>query len=363
MRLPRANLFFKARDKKSILNLMKRAVLAPLSGAISIGVLFLAGCVGTQDPAPVSMYGSQPGAGSSGVHTVTSGETLWNISNRYNVVMRDIVASNNLSAPFVLSTGQRLKLPPPREYRVHNGDTLYNISRLFAVSSTEIARLNHMQAPYSLQVGQVLKLPSPAAAAPAPVQVAMIQPQAVKPVPKPEELAPAAGAAQSTRYVGALPEQLNQQASMPQPAPKATPAVVQGKITAQTPSRASSKFLRPVSGRVISSYGSKADGLHNDGINIQAAKGTPVQAAENGVVVYAGNALKGSGNLVLIRHADRWMTAYAHMDEIKVTRGAVIKRGQVIGTVGSTGSVDQPQLHFEVRRGTDAINPSRYLES
>ena len=134
------------------------------------------------------------------------------------------------------------------------------------------------------------------------------------------------------------------------------------KVTAQTPKRASGKFLRPVEGSIISTYGTKPNGQHNDGINISAPQGAPVKAAENGVVVYAGSELKGSGNLVLLRHEGRWMTAYAHMDNILIKRGDVIRRGQTIGTVGTTGSVDSPQLHFEVRRGTEAINPKQYMD-
>ena len=134
------------------------------------------------------------------------------------------------------------------------------------------------------------------------------------------------------------------------------------KIPSKTPARSSSKFMKPVEGALISSYGPKKGGLHNDGINIRAPKGAAVRAAENGVVVYAGDEIKGSGNLILVRHSDRWMTAYAHLDKINVARGAVIKRGQSIGAVGSTGSVDSPQLHFEVRRGTQAINPKIYLD-
>ena len=162
--------------------------------------------------------------------------------------------------------------------------------------------------------------------------------------------------------------------AIPEPAvvrPKSeTPAKVQtasagsrAKIPSQTPARSSSKFLSPVKGEIISSYGPKKGGLHNDGVNIRAARGSAVKAAENGVVVYAGNELKGSGNLILVRHADRWMTAYAHLDGVSVKRGDVLKRGQVIGTVGSTGSVDSPQLHFEVRRGTEALNPKLYIDS
>ncbi|HRC27652.1 MAG TPA: M23 family metallopeptidase, partial [Alphaproteobacteria bacterium] len=127
------------------------------------------------------------------------------------------------------------------------------------------------------------------------------------------------------------------------------------------PPRAGGAFSWPVRGRLLSAYGPKKGGLHNDGINIAAARGTPVKAAENGVVVYAGSGLQGYGNLVLIRHRDRWVTAYGHMDKVHVRKGDVLRRGQTIGTTGSTGSVDSPQLHFEIRRGTKAINPKPLL--
>ncbi len=113
-------------------------------------------------------------------------------------------------------------------------------------------------------------------------------------------------------------------------------------------------------GPVLSAYGPKPGGLHNDGVNIKAPKGAPVRAAENGVIVYVGSDLKGYGAMVLIRHADKWMTAYAHLGSVMVKKGAVVKLGETIGTVGSTGNVDQPQLHFEIRHGTDALNPAKF---
>jgi len=119
--------------------------------------------------------------------------------------------------------------------------------------------------------------------------------------------------------------------------------------------------MKPVGGKIISNFGAKKSGLHNDGVNIAAPRGAPVKSAENGVVVYAGNALKGSGNLILVRHENRWMSAYGHLEQINVRKGQVIKRGSVIGEVGSTGSVSTPQLHFELRRGTSALNPVRYM--
>ena len=117
----------------------------------------------------------------------------------------------------------------------------------------------------------------------------------------------------------------------------------------------------PLRGNVLSSFGPKPGGLQNDGINIAAARGAPVRAAENGIVVYAGNELKGFGNLLLVRHADGWMTAYAHLDEILVERGAAVQRGQSVAKVGQTGSVGSPQLHFEMRRAGRAVDPRGVL--
>lgn len=336
-------------------------------------VLACAACVKAQAPAPVTMYGSTQGEGSAGVHTVVGNETLWDVSQRYQLAMRDVAAVNNLSPPFDLASGQRLRLPPPREYRTRAGDSLYGISRMFNVSTSDIAQLNNLKAPYKLKGGETLRLPTltmktvavPVARPPLPSVGAPAQTPSTAPdvfaggatppsVGKPEILKPPASASAQALDIKPAPIQV---AKAPdEPPAKKTP------ITAQVPKRSSSKFLKPVDGKILSTYGPKEGGLHNDGINIKAAAGTPVKAAENGVVVYAGSELEASGNLVIIRHQDRWMTAYAHMDKISIKRGDTVKRGAVIGTVGSTGSVDAPQLHFEVRRGTEAINPKIYLE-
>jgi murein DD-endopeptidase MepM/ murein hydrolase activator NlpD len=112
---------------------------------------------------------------------------------------------------------------------------------------------------------------------------------------------------------------------------------------------------------VVSDFGSKPGGLQNDGINIAAPRGTAIRAAEAGVVVYAGNELRGFGNLLLVKHRDGWVTAYAHAEELLVRRGEQVKRGQVIAKVGATGNVSSPQLHFEVRKGSRPLNPRDYL--
>ncbi len=117
------------------------------------------------------------------------------------------------------------------------------------------------------------------------------------------------------------------------------------------------KFLWPVNGKIVSPFGPKDGGLHNDGINIAAPLGTPIHAADNGVVVYAGNELRGFGNLLLVRHVDGWVSAYAHCDALLVKRGDNVKRGQVIARVGQSGNVTSPQLHFELRRGAEAVDP------
>ena len=128
-------------------------------------------------------------------------------------------------------------------------------------------------------------------------------------------------------------------------------------VQPQPVGRASGKFLWPVNGKVVLPFGAKDGGTHNDGINIAAPLGTPVRAADSGVVVYAGNELRGFGNLLLVRHADGWVSAYAHCDALLVKRGDQVKRGQVIGRVGQSGNVTAPQLHFELRRGAEAVDP------
>jgi murein DD-endopeptidase MepM/ murein hydrolase activator NlpD len=118
----------------------------------------------------------------------------------------------------------------------------------------------------------------------------------------------------------------------------------------------------PVNGRVIAAFGPRADGTHNDGLNLAVPLGTEVHAAEAGLVAYAGSELKGYGNLVLLRHDNGWVTAYAHNDEVLVKAGDKVKRGQVLARAGKTGQVDQPQLHFELRHGSKPVDPTPFLE-
>jgi murein DD-endopeptidase MepM/ murein hydrolase activator NlpD len=216
---------------------------------------------------------------------------------------------------------------------------------------------------------QVAALPPQPVPAQAPSQAMS---PAARPVPRvptrpvPPAPAPQAAAAPSAAPV-AIPAPVPNPHSPPPAASAPAPAAPAEVATAKPPAieapepRAGSRFQWPVRGPILSDFGPKPGGLHNDGINISATRGASVVAADNGVVAYAGNELRGFGNLLLIRHADGWMTAYAHLDDMMVERGAKVTRGQKIGTVGSTGNVSSPQLHFEVRRGNRAIDPRDHL--
>jgi murein DD-endopeptidase MepM/ murein hydrolase activator NlpD len=134
------------------------------------------------------------------------------------------------------------------------------------------------------------------------------------------------------------------------------PAVKPSEATGALPT-----FRWPVRGKVITTYGAKTNGKANDGINLAVPEGTPVKAAEDGVVAYSGNELKGYGNLVLVRHSNGYVTAYAHASELMVKRGDTIKRGQIIAKSGQSGEVGSPQLHFEIRKGSSPVDPLQFL--
>ncbi len=315
----------------------------------------LTGCSQSASRASVHRY-ADAGVGSLGVHTLRSGETLWSVANAYQVDLRDLLDINHLQAPYLLKNGQRLRIPAPMTYRASSGDTLYKISRMFDTTTTELAQLNALRAPYAVQRDQIIRLPSqhPEASSRI-VRVA----QQEKRTQGDGRGKVSSGAARIDREVLT--------SSVPAVASKKDSHVYVKTASAQedpdtTPLQLGRQgFLKPVSGRVISSFGPKADGLHNDGVNIKAMRGDPVRCAEQGVVVYSGNQIEGYGNMVLVRHANGYMTAYAHMEKNLVRKGDRITRGQTIGTVGSTGHVDSPQLHFEIRKGKQALNPADFV--
>ena len=237
------------------------------------------------------------------------------------------------------------------EVVVASGDTLYSLSRKYSVPVNDLAVINKLNPPFNLKVGQKIRVPNLAR-----VAVETTGKTTAKVVEKSQKFSVENKSVQQKSGV-AKP---GGKVAIKQPEKKISsdPSKKLPKINA----RSSSKFSWPVRGKILSNYGAKTNGLFNDGINIGATRGAVVGAAENGVVAYAGNEVKGMGNLIIIQHDGGWMTVYAHMDSMVVRRGARVSVGQKIGTVGKTGKVDSPQLHFEIRKGTKAYNPTSYLK-
>ena len=277
---------------------------------------------------------------------VQKGDTLYSLSKKYEIPLRSIIDENNLDAPYSIKVGQILRLPARQTHKVVKGDTLYSISRKYNVDVTSLSKVNNLKAPYAINIGQVLTLPGNASG--------------VKVANKKED---AHGTKSSYSYSSTKPAS---PANSTNSSPKTKVVAANKQIAKSTPRQTvstyrKSKFIWPVNGSVVSNFGVVGKGRRNDGINIKAALGTNVKAADKGVVAYAGNELKGFGNLVLIKHADGYITAYAHNDKLYVKKGQTVLRGEKIATVGSTGSVNTPQLHFEVRAGKKAVNPRTYL--
>jgi murein DD-endopeptidase MepM/ murein hydrolase activator NlpD len=294
---------------------------------------------------------------------VGTSDTLEVLAHRYHVTAAAILAANGYSGPRTLSPGQSLIIPHPTatavqaapavkrvaaaSHVVHHGDTLHSIARHYHVSVGELARANKLNTGAKLKLGTRLTVPTKAAAA-----------------------EPAASAPRSQK-VAALPPAASKTASVPSQSARlaqASPLAVQDLVLHQDSATANPKttgalptFRWPVRGKVIASYGAKTNGKANDGINLAVPEGTPVKAAEDGVVAYAGNELKGYGNLILVRHANGYVTAYAHASELLVKRGDPIKRGQVIAKSGQSGEVASPQLHFEIRKGSAPVDPLQFL--
>ena len=386
-------------------------------------LMLLAACGRSLEPAPVIQveHAAQPLNGQT--VTVSPGDTVYAIAQRFQLSSRDIIDANGLTAPFTLRVGQRLVLPTPETYVVKRGDTLRGLARQYNVDVTELARANNIGMPFVIQEGQTLRIaggrylaavPSaPTSAAEAPPSRQTSRSSAIEQVPLPPVVAhtpaapvplpappPSIGTApHASRPPTQLapptptappadrppPEETPPTAAVPpvarySDAPPSTPAPLPQQATAtdgarakaastpppapgDTPARSRSRLAWPVRGDIISEFGPRPDGSHNDGINVAAAAGTPVLAAENGVVRYVGNTVPGYGNLILIRHAGGTVTAYAHLGEILVKPDQTVARDQKIGTVGQTGAVTRPQLHFEVRAGTRAINPLDQLDA
>jgi murein DD-endopeptidase MepM/ murein hydrolase activator NlpD len=338
---------------------------------------------------------------------VEQGDTLYGLSKRYGVALADLIEANRLHHGTSLKPGQQIVLPagtlarqarrearsrptvalvpvaqvpvtapgldagpvaaapapaptagPPApapapaatgwegRHTIKAGESLYGIARQHRVSLAELQRVNGIDNPLRVKVGTTLQVPGTAAApaaAPTPGrELAQEAPTAAKII----------NAANERKVVASRSDQVSD----------ADPVAAPGPAGPSGSEAMGGRFRWPARGRVIAAYGRRPDGTHNDGINLALPQGAEVHASEAGKVAYAGNELKGYGNLVLIRHDNGWVSAYAHNDQLLVKRDDVVRRGQVIAKAGKTGSVDQPQLHFELRQGSRPVDPMEHLE-
>ena len=243
------------------------------------------------------------------------------------------------------------------------GETLSGVAERYRTPLSVLAKVNGVKAPFRVYAGQVLAIPpatTRVAKRPARVPVVPARPEpatvvAHDPLPAPP---------QDPIRVAELTPTLVAAAPVPASPPPMTAEELEAtRRAAQRPPPALSGdgFLWPVRGQIASPFGPKPNGARNDGINIRATEGAPVVAAENGVVVYAGDEIPGYGRMLLISHADGLTTAYAHNEQLLVAVGAVVERGQQVATVGRTGNVTSPQLHFELRDGKEPLDPLTYL--
>jgi murein DD-endopeptidase MepM/ murein hydrolase activator NlpD len=278
---------------------------------------------------------------------VKGGDTLYGIARRHGIPIRKLIEANGLRPPFVIYPGKTLKTPGARIHIAQAGETAYGVARRYGVDMGSLVRINNIRPPYRLRSGQRLRLPDPRTSNVARTTgTGRTEQDQRKPAVRP------------VRGPSSFP---NKTTASRQPAPQPVWNKPAPRPLKAPPRRSGRKFLWPVKGKIIVAFGPRKGGFHNDGLNIAARAGTPIKAAENGVVAYVGNQLQGFGNLVLIKHSGGWMTAYAHGSRVFVRRGSVVKRGQTIARVGRTGNVNKPQLHFELRRGDRAVDPRRYL--
>lgn len=336
------------------------------------------------DASPFRDTGTLTDAGTSGGTVVVQpGDTLYGIARRNNVSVSDLKSTNGLTSN-IIQPGQSLALPGasnsvtrsarrtvPVEaessasradlsdddvYTVRPGDSLYRISRATGVSVDDLKSINGISDARRIRPGQELRLRTSGSSNFASAQ----------PAPRQGELEVAARGVRTTTVV---PEVINTGrrggtlTDTPAQTPKAGDrlASLNDKPNRPSVTAAATGFRWPVRGHVRSGFGPRPDGTHNDGIDIDVPMGADVRAAADGVVAYANNELEAYGNLILIRHDNGWVSAYAHADRLLVKRGDTIKRGQVIAKAGKTGAVDRPTLHFELREGAKPVNPVPHL--
>ncbi len=253
-------------------------------------------------------------------YKVKKGDNLYLISKKYNVTIQKLINFNNIDFPYKIYPNQKIFIPRERIHIVSKGETLYSISRKYKTDIFSIRKFNKLKNTNIIEINQKLVIP-----------------ENNKKISKKKKI--------KAKKID-----------------KKSKIVTKAKKEKNIPKvNYKEKFAWPVKGKIILKFGSSSPGLFNDGINISSSPGANVRASSDGEIVYSGNEIPGYGNLILIRHSKNWITAYAHLDKILIKKGNFVKKGDLIGSVGSSGNVKNPQLHFEIRKGKEAVDPLKYL--
>lgn len=355
-------MIFSVRNSLWLLPLLLAACAAPNPSGVTVTVM------GTQS------------VGRANDLVARASDTPETIAQSQKLDIQQLLELNGLVPSQGLKAGQKLSMPLPKEIRVIDGDTLDSLSKAFGIKKSELAKENNISQNDDLMRGMLLRLPqqeSVAMANPAPVAATITSEELpAGPVVASGPISTTQSAGGQTVHNSATGTIVEEDLAAPPSAkvasvapPIAKPAVVASAPAAPTPSApkpaaplvAPTRFAWPVNGSTLSEYGPKSGGQRNEGINIGAPLGTPVRAAAPGEVVYVGDNVAGFGTLVLVRHGGGYATAYAHVQNPLVKRGDRVTEGQAIAQVGKTGNIATPQLHFEVRKGTQPVNPKPFL--
>lgn len=260
--------------------------------------------------------------------TVRRGDSLSKIAGQYGVNVRALVETNRLASPDSLEVGQVIMLPPPNIHTVERGETLFSAALRFSIDTRSLAVMNGLERPWVVYPGDELLLP------PLAVDGGKVRVAAVRPAPRASSgLSAAEKAARAN----------------------------QPRLAVNGP--AVEDFIWPVEGKILKGFGVGADGLQNDGVNIAAARGDAIGSAAAGEVIYVGDELEGLGMLVLVAHPGGWITAYAHAAEALVSVGKMVAQGEPIARVGASGKVTEPQVHFQLRKAGEPIDPEPMMPS
>jgi murein DD-endopeptidase MepM/ murein hydrolase activator NlpD len=287
-------------------------------------------------------------------------ESVYDVAERVRTPLRALIDLNRLRPPYTLTAGMILRVPPPVVYTVREGDTLFGVARRFSIDPRSLANLNDIPLETRAKPGQRLALPP---------LVVDRGPNPAARGARPEGLVDPSETAANNAYARPTPGQTS---SVTRPSPAIKPEADRAAVEPLPPRPETSvtsesqiiglgkgKFIWPLKGEILSSYGPKGAGQRNDGVNIAATTGDPVKAAAAGTVVYAGNSIPAFGNLVLVKHPGGWATLYGNLGKITVKNNAQVSQGEEVGTAGVSGSVDKPQVHFEIRYAQNAHDKAK----